>query len=284
MRTFYVNGQYVPEDQATVSVLDRGFLFADAVYEVTAVIGGKLLDYAGHVQRLQRSLSELDMPMPLSEAALLAAHRELVTRNHIHNGLIYLQVSRGVAERDFTFPAADTPQTVVLFTQDFDVLNHPKAKDGIRVRTVPDLRWQRGDIKTVQLLYASHSKSRATADGYHDVWFTHDGLITEGSSNNTFIVSANGEIITRHLSTQILAGITRQAVLTCADELGLSVVERGFSPEEAQQAIEAFSTSAGSFVMPVVELDDKPIGNGKVGEITLRLRELYINLAREQAI
>lgn len=284
MRIFYVNGQYVPEDQATVSVLDRGFLFADAVYEVTAVLGGKLVDYAGHVQRLQRSLSELDMPMPLSEDALLAAHRELITQNNIHNGLVYLQISRGVADRDFAFPAPDTPQTVVLFTQDFDVLNHPKAKDGIRARTVPDLRWQRGDIKSVQLLYASHAKSKAIADGYHDVWFTHDGLVTEGSSNNTFIVTANGEIITRHLSTHILAGITRKAVMACVDEMGLSVVERGFSPEEAQQAIEAFSTSAGSFVMPVVELDDKPIGNGKVGEITLRLRELYIRFAREQAI
>lgn len=284
-RTVYVNGTFLPEDEARVSIFDRGFLMGDAVYEVTAVIEGKLIDFPGHLARLERSLRELSMTDPLSAENWLAVHRELVTRNDIHNGLVYLQVSRGNAgDRDFAFPPEGTPPTVVLFTQANPTLvDNPAARTGIRVITLPDLRWDRRDIKTVQLLYPSLAKMEAKARGKNDAWLVEDGTVTEGSSNNAWIVK-DGVLITRALGHDILHGITRAAVKRLAEDLQLRVEERAFTVAEAQAADEAFVTSASSFVTPVVEIDDIAVGNGKPGPVAARMREVYVAEARKAAI
>ena len=282
-RTVYVNGEYLPEEEAKVSIFDRGFLFADAVYEVTSVLDGKLIDFHGHAARLERSLAELGMELPLSAEALLGVHRELLARNDLHEGLVYLQVTRGAADRDFAYPAEDTPPTVVLFTQTKTVADSPMAKTGLRVITIADRRWGRRDIKTVQLLYPSMGKMMAKAAGVDDAWMVEDGAITEGTSNNAWIVK-DGVIVTRHLGTEILHGITRAAVLKLADALQLKVEERAFTVEEAQAADEAFVTSASSFVMPVVEIDGHAIGSGEPGPIAKRLREVYIEESRKVAV
>ena len=284
-RTVHVNGDYVPEDQAKVSVFDRGFLMADGVYEVTSVLDGKLIDFPGHCTRLARSLSELDITNPHSDDEWLAIHRELVTRNAIHDGLVYLQVTRGnPGDRDFVFPPKDTPPTVVLFTQNKPGLaDNPAAKTGWKVISIPDIRWGRRDIKTVQLLYPSMGKMMAKKAGVDDAWFTEDGFVTEGTSNNAYIVKGN-KIITRKLSNDILHGITRAAVLRCAAEAQMEVEERNFSVAEAQAADEAFITSATAFVMPVVEIDGKPLGNGTPGNVSRRLREIYLDESRKSAV
>ncbi|MDO9524619.1 MAG: D-amino-acid transaminase [Gemmobacter sp.] len=284
-RTVYVNGDYVPENEAKVSVFDRGFLMADGVYEVTSVLDGKLLDFAGHCKRLARSLAELDITNPHTDAEWLALHRELVARNALQDGMIYLQVTRGnPGDRDFVFPPADTPCTVVLFTQDKPGLaDNPAAKTGIRVISIPDIRWGRRDIKTVQLLYPSMGKMMAKKAGVDDAWFTEDGLVTEGTSNNAYIVVGN-KIITRHLGTEILHGITRSAVLRFAREAQMEVEERSFSIDEAKVADEAFITSASAFVMPVVEIDGASLGDGKPGHIARRLREIYLEESRKSAV
>ncbi|NKB26717.1 MAG: D-amino-acid transaminase [Rhodobacteraceae bacterium] len=279
-RTVYVNGNYVPEDQATISVFDRGFLFADAVYEVTSVLDGKLIDFDGHGQRLARSLGELNMAMP--EADLLEIHRELVARNNVTEGLVYLQVSRGAADRDFQYPV-DTPPTLVMFTQSKALIDSPAAKSGIKVIAIDDLRWARRDIKTVQLLYPSMGKMMAKAAGVDDAWMVEDGLVTEGTSNNAYIVK-NGKIITRQLGQDILAGITRNAVLKMAREAQMEIEERAFSIREAQDADEAFYTSASAFVMPVVEVDGATVGAGVPGPVSQRLREIYIDESRRVAV
>ena len=281
-RTVYVNGDYLPEEEAKVSVFDRGFLFADAVYEVTSVLGGKLIDFDGHAARLDRSLAELGMEMPLSADALLDVHKELVARNEVDEGLVYLQVTRGAAERDFAYPAEGTPQTVVLFTQSKVVADAPAARTGIRVITIPDRRWGRRDIKTVQLLYPSMGKMMAKAAGADDAWMVEDGQVTEGTSNNAWIVK-DGVLITRHLGEEILHGITRAAVKRFAAEAQMKVEERAFTVEEAAAADEAFVTSASSFVMPVVEIDGRPVGEGAPGPIARRLREIYIDESRKAA-
>ncbi|KAA9010528.1 D-amino-acid transaminase [Histidinibacterium aquaticum] len=285
MRTVYVNGQYLPEQEASVSVFDRGFLFADGVYEVTSVLGGKLIDFAGHARRLQRSLGELEMRSPVEEDELLEIHRELVRLNEIEDGLVYLQVTRGApADRDFAYPPEDTEPTIVLFTQSKPGLaESPAAKTGIKVVTIPDARWARRDIKTVQLLYASMGKMMAKKAGVDDAWMVEEGQITEGTSNNAYIVK-DGKIITRELSTDILHGITRAAVLRMAQEAQMQVEERGFTPEEAKEADEAFVTSASTFVMPVVEIDGTPLGDGTPGPIAKRLREIYLEESRKVAI
>ncbi|WP_040610915.1 D-amino-acid transaminase [Oceaniovalibus guishaninsula] len=283
-RTVYVNGDYLPEDRATVSVFDRGFLFADAVYEVTSVLDGRLLDFAGHAARLERSLNELGMPMPMDRDALLDVHRRLVDENGIDEGLVYLQVTRGAADRDFAYPDADTPQTVVLFTQAKPGLaDNPKAREGIAVVTIPDQRWGRRDIKTVQLLYPSMGKMAAKAEGADDAWMVEDGAVTEGTSNNAYIVRGD-TIITRQLGHKILHGITRKAVLRLAREAQMKVEERAFTVDEARGADEAFVTSASSFVMPVVRIDGQPIGDGRPGRVATRLREIYLDEARHTAI
>jgi len=285
-RTVYVNGDYLPEDEAKVSIFDRAFLMADAVYEVTSVLGGKLIDFPGHVARLQRSLDALDIRNPLSDAEWLAIHRALVEKNAIDEGLIYLQVSRGApGDRDFAFPDPETcAPTVVLFTQNMPGLaDSPKAKAGIRVISIDDIRWGRRDIKTVQLLYPSMGKMMAKKAGCDDAWMVEDGFVTEGTSNNAYIVKG-GQIITRQLSTDILHGITRAAVLRFAREAQMEVVERSFTIDEAKAADEAFITSASAFVLPVVEVDGAAVGSGKPGPVAARLREIYLDESRKVAV
>ena len=282
-RIVYVNGDYLPEAAARVSVFDRGFLFADAVYEVTTVIDGRLIDFPGHMARLARSLAELDMAAPAHDDALLAIHREMVARNGLAEGLIYLQVSRGVADRDFLYPAGAEP-TLVLFTQGKALVANPAAETGISVITLPDRRWQRRDIKTVQLLYPSMAKMTAKRAGAGDAWLVEDGLVTEGTSNNAWIVTRDGRLITRDLSEAILAGITRAAVMACAREAQMTVEERPFTVAEAQDAAEAFVTSASTFVLPVVSIDGQALGNGTPGPVARRLRELYLAESRKAAL
>lgn len=283
-RTVFVNGAFVPEDEAKVSVFDRGFLMADAVYEVTTVVDGKLIDYPAHMERLKRSLNELDMAEPEQMDTLLDIHKELVERNEISNGLVYLQVSRGVADRDFAYPEKGTPTSLVLFTQAKDPLENALVKTGARVITVPDQRWGRRDIKTVQLLYPSMAKMMAKKAGADDAWLEEDGMITEGTSNNTWIVTRDGKLVTRQLSNSILHGITRKATLRCAQLLQMEVEERAFTKEEAAQAKEAFFTSASAFVCPVVEIDGQKIGDGAPGPVVAKLREIYLEEAMKAAV
>jgi len=284
-RTVYVNGEYLPETEAKVSIFDRGFLFADGVYEVTSVLGGKLLDFAGHAARLERSLNELEMAAPCTMDELLAIHRELVTLNEIDEGMIYLQITRGAAaDRDFAYPPADTKPTIVLFTQSKPGLaDSAAAKTGIKVISIEDQRWGRRDIKTVQLLYPSMGKMMAKAEGKDDAWMVEEGFVTEGTSNNAYIIK-DGKIITRHLGNEILHGITRAAVLRFAREAQMVVEERPFTLEEVKSADEAFITSASTFVMPVVEMDGTAIGSGTAGPIASRLREIYLDESRKAAI
>jgi len=286
MRTVYVNGEYLPENEAKVSIFDRGFLMADGVYEVTSVLDGKLIDFAGHAKRLERSLNELDMPHPAVLPDLLEVHRELVRLNGIEEGMIYLQITRGAPDdRDFVFPDPETTTpTVVLFTQNKPGLaDSPAAKKGIKVISIEDQRWARRDIKTVQLLFPSMGKMMAKAAGVDDAWMVEDGAVTEGTSNNAYIIKGN-TIITRHLGNEILHGITRAAVLRFAKEAQMQVEERSFTIAEAQEADEAFITSASTFVMPVVEVDGVAVGTGAPGPVAARLREIYLEESRKAAV
>ncbi len=283
-RIVYVNGDYVPEAEAKVSVFDRAFLMADGVYEVTSVIDGKLVDFPGHTARLHRSLSELKMKPACSEEELLAIHRELVARNSLTNGMIYLQITRGApGDRDFAWPGEDCAPGIVLFTQSKDLVNSPSAKTGLKVITLEDQRWARRDIKTTQLLFPSFAKMEAKAAGKDDAWLVTDGLVNEGTSNNAWIVK-DGVIVTRQLSNDILHGITRAAVIRYAREAQMSVEERAFTVEEAKAADEAFCTAASAFVTAVVEIDGATIGSGAPGPVASRLRELYIEESRKAAI
>ena len=286
MRTVYVNGEYLPENEAKVSVFDRAFLMADGVYEVTSVLGGKLIDFDGHLARLERSLNELDMQKPEAFDDLLEIHRELVRVNEITDGLVYLQVTRGAAaDRDFAFPDPDEVKpTLVLFTQSKPGLaDSPAAKKGMKVISIEDIRWGRRDIKTTQLLYPSMGKMMAKKAGCDDAWMIEDGKVTEGTSNNAYIVKGN-KIITRELSTDILHGITRAAVLRFAREAQMEVEERSFTIDEAKEADEAFITSASTFVMPVVEIDGATLGEGVPGKVATRLREIYLDESLKAAI
>ena len=286
MRTVFVNGDYLPEDQGKVSIFDRGFLMSDAVYEVTSVLGGRLIDFPGHCARLSRSLGELDMANPVTDDELLEIHRQLVARNDIDEGLVYLQVTRGnPGDRDFAFPdPKETPSTIVLFTQNKPGLGgDTAARKGNKIISIDDIRWGRRDIKTVQLLYPSMGKMMAKKAGADDAWLVEDGLVTEGTSNNAYIVKGN-KIITRALSTDILHGITRAAVLRFAREAQMEVEERSFTIDEAKQADEAFTTSASAFVMPVVEIDGVQLGDGRGGPLALRLREIYLEESRRTAL
>jgi len=284
-RTVYLNGEYLPEAEAKISIFDRGFLMADGVYEVTSVLGGKLIDFPGHCARLSRSLSELGMTNPHSDAEWQAIHHELVTRNAVIDGMVYLQVTRGnPGDRSFAFPDPEIAPTVVLFTQSNPGLaDNPMAKTGMKVISIPDVRWGRRDIKTVQLLYPSMGKMAAKKAGVDDSWFVEDGHVTEGTSNNAYIIKGN-RIITRQLSHDILHGITRAAVLRFAVEAQMEVEERPFTIAEAQGADEAFITSASAFVMPVVEVDGVAVGTGAPGKIAARLREIYLEEMLKSAI
>lgn len=285
-RTVFVNGEYLPEGEAKISIFDRGFLMADGVYEVTSVLDGKLIDFPGHTKRLQRSLDELEMRAFCSMDELLDIHRELVRVNEINEGLVYLQVTRGAPnDRDFVFPDPETtPSTMVLFTQNIpNLADSAASKVGNKIISIEDLRWHRRDIKTVQLLYPSMGKMMAKKAGADDAWLVEDGMVTEGTSNNAYIVKGN-KIITRNLSNDILHGITRAAVLRFAREAQMEVEERSFSMAEAQEADEAFTTSASAFVMPVIEVDGVTLSGGKPGPIAKRLREIYLEESRKTAI
>lgn len=276
MRTIYLNGSYLPENEAKVSVFDRGFMFGDAVYEVTAVIGGRLIDFAAHMARLRRSLLELGMVTSFDEAELAAIHERLVKLNAVTEGLVYVQVSRGVQDRNFAYPDASTPCTWVIYTQERTILDSPIAKRGLSVISLPDLRWQRSDIKTTQLLYACMAKEAARQQGADDAWLVRDGLVTEGSSNNAFILTAQGSIVTRELSQALLPGIARSNMLMVIQECGYRIEERAFFLDEAKQAAEAFVTSSTTLVYPVISIDGQPIGLGKPGTVTRMLRAAYI--------
>ena len=281
-RTVFVNGEYLPEDQAKVSIFDRGFLMADAVYEVVSVMDGKLLEFAGHLKRLERSLNELNMAKPKDFDNLLEIHRELVSRNNVVEGGIYLQVTRGVADRDFVFPENAEP-TLVMFSQERPIIESVAAKNGMKVISVEDLRWGRRDIKTVQLLYPSMAKMMAKEAGVDDAWLVEDGFVTEGTSNNAYIIK-DGKIITRSWSHDILHGITRASILRYAAEAQMVVEERNFTIAEAQNADEAFISSASAFVTSVIEVDGEKLGDGTPGPVAKRLREIYIEESRKAAI
>ncbi|MDN5786421.1 D-amino-acid transaminase [Pseudorhodobacter sp.] len=283
-RIIYLNGEWLPEPDAKVSVFDRGFLMADAIYEVTCVLDGKLVDYDGHATRLQRSARELGVALPLTADDLLATHREIVSRNRIDQGMIYLQLTRGVADRDFVYPPEGTPPTLVMFTQAKNVLENAAAKTGIKVALLPDLRWGRRDIKTVQLLYPSMAKMEARARGADDAWLVEDGFVTEATAASAHIVTTDGVLVTRNLSHALLAGITRASILDIAATHGVRIEERPFTPAEAIAATEAFITSATNFVVPVVSIDGAKIGDGNPGALTHEFRQFYIETRRKTAI
>ena len=274
MDLVYLNGEYVPKSSANISIFDRGLLFSDAVYEVISVIEGRLIDIDRHVSRLERSLGELSIN---AFADWTAISQYLVAENKLEEGLIYLQVSRGVMdEREYRWPAPDTPPTIFAFAQERALLENPMADRGMRIITRPDLRWQRCDIKTTQLLYASLMKMEAVAAGVDDVWMTRDDMITEGTSQNAHIISRDGVLISHQLDRRILPGVTRIEMLAQAGAMELMVEERAFSIDEAKNAAEAFVTSSTLLVMPVVEIDGHRIGDGKPGDQTGRIRQNYL--------
>jgi D-alanine transaminase len=276
----YVNGDFVPLNEAKVSVLDRGFLFADGIYEVSAVLDGKLVDNDSHLARLERSVGEIKLPLPETIARIKEIQRELITRNQLRDGLVYIQVTRGAdVGRDFAFPKGVKP-TLMMFTSVKDIVNAAAAKTGIGVITVPDIRWERRDIKSVALLAQVLAKQAAAEAGAGEAWMIEDGKVTEGGSSSAFILTKDDVLVTRQNSSSILPGCTRKAVVKLAEERQLRVEERAFTVEEALKAKEAFITSASSFVQPVVKIDGKLVAEGKPGPMAQRLREIYIDFAR----
>jgi D-alanine transaminase len=276
-RVVYVNGQYLPYGQAGVHVEDRGFQFADAIYEVCEVDRGFLVDETRHLERLERSLGELRIPMPMTRRALGQILREIVKRNRVRTGLVYLQVSRGVAPRDFPFPHGDIAPTLVCLARRVDgAKREARAETGIAVKTMPDIRWGRCDIKTVMLLPAVLAKEAAAVDGAQEAWLVDsDGFITEGASSNAWIIDQSGTLITRPTGNAILPGVTRRSLLDLLIQEKIPFMERPFRLEEALSAREAFITSASGTVMPVVSINGRPIGNGYPGELTRRLRSNF---------
>jgi D-alanine transaminase len=276
-RVVYVDGRYLPYAEAGVHAEDRGFQFGDGVYEVCEVKGGRLVDETRHMDRLARSLGELSIPEPMSRGAWARVLRETVRRNRVQDGLVYLQVTRGAGPRDFLFPPPGTPPTVVcLARRASPVKAEAAAEQGIRIKTVPDMRWGRCDIKTVMLLPSALAKEAARREGAKEAWLVdRDGFVTEGGSSNAWIVDGEGRLVTRPATTEILRGVTRTTVIDLLAREGLTLVERAFTVEEAKRAREAFITSATNVVMPVVAIDDATIGNGRPGSIATRLRALF---------
>lgn len=277
-RTVYLDGQYVSENEAKISVFDRGFLFADGIYEVSAVIDGRLIDNDLHLARLERSLREIQIPMPVSADEIRKVQAELIRRNNLSEGVVYLQVTRGAADRDFGFADGMLP-TFVAFTQAKNLRESASVKNGVAVDVLEDARWARRDIKTTMLLAQVLAKKTAKGKGFHEAWLIEDGYITEGASSTAYIVTQDNVLIVRPNSHSVLPGCTRQAVLKIADELGLHIEERLFTLEEAFAAKEAFLTSASSLVTPVVNIADRTIGDGQPGAITRRLQTVYLELA-----
>jgi D-alanine transaminase len=276
-RIVYVNGRYLPRAHAKVDVEDRGYQFSDGVYEVCEVRAGCLIDERRHLTRLDRSLSELQIAQPMPRSALAVVLREVVSRNRVHDGLVYIQVSRGVARRDHAFPSSGTAPSIVVTAKSIDIAaNERLAADGIAVVTVPDERWTRVDIKSLSLLPNVLAKQAARAQGAREAWLVDkDGRITEGSSSNAWIINRDGKLLTRHLDRGILAGVTRAVLIESLKSHGVELEERAFTVEEAYAAREAFVTSATQAVMPVVRIDGRPIGNGAPGIVTTALRRDY---------
>ncbi len=279
VRQVYIDGAFVGEDEARISIFDRGLLFGDSIYEVSAVIAGRLLDNDSHLARLERSLREIDIEMPLPAERIREVQHELVARNRLDQGVVYLQVTRGAADRDFGY-ADDIRPCLFAFTQSKNITDSPSIRDGIRVATVPDMRWARRDIKTTMLLPQVLAKREAKARGCREAWLVEDGYVTEGASSSAFIVGPDGAIVTRPRSHAILPGCTRGILLDGAAAHGIAVVERPFTVEEALSAREVFLTSASSLVTPVIAIDDRPIGAGTPGAVTRRLQALYLELAQ----
>jgi len=278
-RIAYVNGRYLPHRQACVHIEDRGFQFADGVYEVIAVKNGGFVDETPHLVRLHRSLAELRIAPPMSDEALKAVMRETVRRNRIVDGIIYIQITRGAAPRDFSFPAGARP-SLIMTARNQRPLDPKILERGVRVVTVPDIRWARPDIKSVALLPNALGKQHAREAGAYEAWqVDREGNVTEGTSSNAWIVTANDEIVTRQADTAILNGVTRLGVLKVAGTAGLKLVERPFSVAEAKAAREAFLTSTTNFVVPIVRIDEATVGEGKPGEFVRRLRALYTKFA-----
>ena len=282
-RIAYVNGAFLPLEEARISILDRGFIFADGIYEVTAVLDGGLVDLPHHLARLQRSLSEVQLASPVGMEELTRLQLDLIRRNDLREGGVYLQITRGAAEREFAFPTGDFAPTLVLFTQERKIVDSPDAKNGIAVKSVPDIRWKRRDIKSIALLAQVLAKQEAVAAGCREAWMVEDGQVTEGASSSAFIITGQGAIVARPLSNEILPGVTRKSVLALADEQKLAIEARSFTLAEAFEAAEAFNCSASGFVMPVVRIDGRAVGDGTPGPLTRRLRDLYIAHARETA-
>jgi len=279
-RTAYVNGSFVPLDEAKVSILDRGFLFADGIYEVTAVLDGKLVDTPRHMARLARSAREIGMRLAEAPDRIEAIEKELIDRNGLTEGVVYLQATRGAEDRDF-LPAPDLAPTLVMFTQAKALVDSPAARTGIAVATVPDIRWGRRDIKSVMLLAQVLAKQEAVRKGAQDAWLvTEDGMVTEGASSTAWILTQDGRLVTRDKSHVTLPGCTGDALADLVGELGLTIDFRPFSVDEALAAKEAFNSAAGSLILPIVAIDGQPIGDGRPGPVTTRLRELYVEHAR----
>ena len=273
----YVNGKYFDKNDAVVSVFDRGFLFADSVYEVTAVINGFLVDWKAHFSRLKNSLKEINLNFNIQEKDIFSIQKNLIEKNKIKEGLVYIQVTRGIGERDFNFSETQFKPTIVIFTQEKKILNTDRAKEGIKIVTLEEKRWKRRDIKTTQLLASSMAKSEASKIGKDDCWFIENGFITEGSSSNAFIINDNNEVITRELSHNLLGGITRSSLLHFCKKNNMKFRESKFTELEAKNANEAFITSATNFVVPVIEIDGNKVGKGVVGSHVKKFQKLYLN-------
>lgn len=281
-RIAYVNGRYIRHGDAVVHVEDRGFQLGDGVYEVWAVFGGKLADAEGHFQRLERSLSELQIAQPMARAALKTVISQIVRLNNVREGLVYLQVTRGTARRDHVFPADDVAPTLVLTAKPIDrTAAEAKAAKGIKVVTTPENRWGRCDIKTINLLPNVLARQAAKLEGAGEAWFVDaDGFVTEGGASNAWIIDREGTLITRELTANILRGVTRSTLLQVISRSNFKVEERAFTVEEARNAREAFITGAGALVLPVVAIDGSPVGDGKVGDVASYLRREYIATAK----
>jgi len=281
-RIAYVNGRYLRHAKAAVHIEDRGYQFSDGVYEVCGIRNGRFMDEALHLERLERSLGELRIAMPLSRAALRHVLREVVRRNRIANGLVYLQVTRGVAPRDHPFPASHVPPALVVTAKRLNEARIAAAvAKGVAVATMPDLRWARRDIKSVSLLPNILAKQAAREAGAYEAWLVDaEGFVTEGSSTNAWIVDRDGRLVTRPASHDILNGVTRRVLLEAAKAEGIEVIERPFTPQEAKSAREAFISASSAIIIPVVRVDGEPVGNAEPGSLTLRLREAYGRVGR----
>ncbi|WP_114944714.1 D-amino-acid transaminase [Microvirga calopogonii] len=282
-RIVFLNGSFLPIEEAKVPFMDRGFMFGDGVYEGIGMLDGRLIDNEAHLERLERSLAEIRIPNPYTRAEWTRLQEELARRNGMTEGFIYFQVTRGVAERDFFFPD-DSKPTVAMFTQAKSIADAPAARTGIAVVTVPDLRWQRRDIKSINLLAQVLAKQAAKEAGAQEAWLVEEGFVTEGGSSSAFIVTKQGSIVVRPLSNAILPGITRKSLLRLSQEDGVVLEERRFTVEEAYDAAEAFMTSASNFVLPIVSIDGRPVADGKPGPVTKRLRALYLQMAGAKAM